>query len=288
MRDLYYDGKRGADLTGSRRKRGRHVMYGIISGFLSDRKGGVIFTCFGIWHLLYILTVAGILLFLLLFLHKKTAHAQMNAVRLTIDLAFGLYVLDFFLMPFAYGGIDVEKLPFHICTAMCVLCFLSRHNRFFEKYKCAFAHLGLISNLVYFLYPAGVGWQQVHPLSYRVIQTLLFHALMMVHGFLVLCFEDRSIRVKDLKRDLLVLIAMALWALLGNHLYNGFAGDFNYHMNWFFVCKDPFNLIDPAISVFIMPFISVAAFFIADTLLVGTAVLLRRRAVLLRRRKQKE
>lgn len=73
-----------------------------------------------------------------------------------LHIAFGLYIADFFLMPFACGRIDIEKLPFHICTAMCVACFISRHNRHLRKYSLHFALLGFLSNLVYLIYPDGV------------------------------------------------------------------------------------------------------------------------------------
>ena len=128
----------------------------------------------------------------------------------TINIAFTLYMLDFFLMPFAYGEIDIEKLPFHACTAMCVLCFLSYHNRFLEKYRMSFVLLGFISNLVYLIYPAGVMWHAVHPLSYRVIQTLLFHSIMTLSCLLTLIYESDKINIKKCHRDLAVTAVIKL------------------------------------------------------------------------------
>lgn len=87
-----------------------------------------------------------------LVLKNKNQSTKDKAINLVINLVFGLYILDFFLMPLAYGSIDIEKLPFHICTVSCVLCFLSRHNKFFEKYKLQFVLLGLIGNINFSLW----------------------------------------------------------------------------------------------------------------------------------------
>ena len=90
-------------------------MYDILRKILQDHKGDVIFKCFGIWHfLIMIIIFSGIALTVLL-LKNKSKETKQKFIKSTINIAFGLYILDFFLMPFAYGTIDVEKLPFHIC-----------------------------------------------------------------------------------------------------------------------------------------------------------------------------
>ena len=195
-------------------------MYPFLHQLLSDKKGGEIFVLFGGWHFLYILLTLAVAATVWRAcerrggLHEKT-------VRFFIDLAFGMYVADLFLMPIAYGEIDIEKLPFHACTAMCVACFLSYRVRFFEKYRSLFVLLGLISNLVYLIYPAGVMWHAAHPLSYRVIQTLTFHGVMSVYGVLYLLREFRSMELGKCRCDLAVVCTMTFWALVGNYAYNG-------------------------------------------------------------------
>ncbi len=44
---------------------------------------------------------------------KKYNETREKTVRFFIDLAFALYIADLFLMPVAYGEIDIKKLPFH-------------------------------------------------------------------------------------------------------------------------------------------------------------------------------
>ncbi len=234
-------------------------MYVCLRELLSDKKGEAIFTCFGIWHLLIIMLFAGITVTVSFYLKDKSRDRRKKLIDLIIALSFGLYIADFFLMPFAYGEIDIEKLPFHACTAMCVLCFVSRYNRFFGKFKLQLAALGFISNLVYLIYPAGVMWYEVSPLSYRVIQTLSFHGLMAVYGFLVLCFEG-EFRWNRFYRDLIVTASMTIWALIGNYAYNSDSRVYN----WFFVIRDPFYVLDADISVFVMPLINVALFLTAE------------------------
>ena len=241
-------------------------MYAHLSNLLSDHKGGITFSCFGLWHWLYLLVIFGAILFVMFRWKDKDTYAKQRLINRTVRCVFGLYIADFFLMPFAYGEIDLEKLPFHACTAMCVLCFLSRHNRFLAKFKTSFALLGLVSNLIYVVYPAGVGWYQIHPLSYRVVQTLLFHGLMTAYGLFVLAFDDVSLEWKHCRRDLILLVFMTAWAILGNTLYNGTYGEYSHHFNWFFVTRDPFYLLPEAIAPYIMPFVMILVMFVAELL----------------------
>ena len=189
-------------------------MYNFLSNILSDKKGGDIFTLFSAWHFFYIaLTVVAVAAVLLL-LKGKNENAKKRTTKAFICVAFGLYLADIFLMPLAYGEIDIEKLPFHVCTAMCVLCFLSNYNRFLGKFRLSFVMLGVISNLAYLIYPAGVMWHAVHPLSYRVIQTLIFHSIMTAYGALTLIYEHDKFSLKRCCRDLSVVVLMTLWAFI--------------------------------------------------------------------------
>ena len=241
-------------------------MYSLLNKLLSDKKGGIVFSCFGVWHWCYIILAVFVATAVFLYLKNKDEAARSRVSRAFINIAFGLYIFDFFLMPFAYGEVDIEKLPFHICTAMCVACFLSNHNSLFKKFRLQFALLGFISNLIYLIYPAGVMWHQVHPLSYRVVQTLIFHGIMTVYGLLVLAFESDKWEWKEWRRDLFVSVCMTLWAMLGNFLYNGEAGEYSHFFNWFFVVRDPFYLFPEAISPYIMPILNISAFFAVDML----------------------
>lgn len=241
-------------------------MYELLHRLLSDQKGSTVFTCFGIWHILYMLVIFGSIFATVALLRGGSQEQKDRATSRSISLAFGLYILDFFLMPFAYGAIDLEKLPFHMCTAMCVLSFLSHRHSFLRKFRTQFALLGLVSNLIYVVYPAGVGWYQIHPLSYRTVQTLLFHGTMTAYGIFTLAFQEDRLRLKDCVKELPVIVAMTLWALLGNTLYNGSVGDYQHFFNWFFVVRDPFYLLPETIAPYVMPFVMILVIFAADVL----------------------
>ena len=216
-------------------------------------------------------TSFGTILTIIFLLKNKSAAAKHRAATAALCTAAGLYAADFFLMPFAYGGIDVEKLPFHACTATCVLCVLARHNRFLGRFKDQFLLLGLLTNLIYVIYPAGVGWYQIHPLSYRVWQTLLYHGAMTAFGLFSLCFGEVKLEWRKCPRDLAFLCVMTVWALLGNTLYNGLDGRF---FNWFFVVRDPFYILPEGIAPFVMPVVMMAVMFTGKVLirLVYTAI----------------
>ena len=239
-------------------------MYTVIHELLEDKEGGELFTCFGIWHILYILSFLLIFLAVYLATVKKEKEVRIKAVNVFINIAFGMYILDFFMMPLAYGEIDIEKLPFHVCTATCVMCFLSRRLPCLKEYRIHFTLLGFISNLVYLIYPAGVMWHQVSPFCYRVIQTLSFHGVMTVFGLLSLIYEGDGLPYGKCYRNLIVLSGMTLWALIGNTLYNGTSGDYAHFFNWFFVVEDPFGMFDKQISPYIMPWLNIVLFFAVE------------------------
>ena len=242
-------------------------MYTFLSNLLSDKKGGEIFTLFGAWHFFYIVLTGCTVALVLILLKNKRQSFKSKTTKALIYIAFGLYVLDFFLMPLAYGEIDIEKLPFHACTAMCVLCFLSYHNRSLEKYRQSFVLLGFISNLVYLIYPAGVMWHAVHPISYRVIQTLIFHSIMTIYGLLTLILEYNKFNIKKCYRDLGVVVFMTAWALVGNYVYNGSSEGYSHFFNWFFVVRDPFYAIPESIAPFVMPLLNIVIFFSVEIII---------------------
>lgn len=249
-------------------------MYSVLHELLEDKKGGEIFTLFSFWHFLYILLTLMALIFL--FLRCRNKGSREKAARVLIHTAFVMYILDIFLMPLAYGEIDIEKLPFHACTAMCVMSFLSWHIPALKKYRSAFAMLGFLTNLVYLIYPAGVMWHGVHPLSYRVIQTLLFHSVMTVYGGLALAADWDDLGIGQWRKGLTVLVCMTLWALLGNYAYNGESEGYSHFFNWFFVVRDPFYLLPEKVAPFVMPLINIVLFFMVETVLYAIMSLIKR------------
>ena len=252
-------------------------MYDRLHALLSDRTGGAVFSCFGLFHLGYLCLLFITVLILTLVLRSNAPAFHRRFLDHTVGLAFALYLADFFLMPFAYGEIDLEKLPFHICTLSCVLCFLSRHRTPLARWKDPLTVLVLVGNLIYACYPAGIAWYQIHPLSYRAVQTLLFHGVMVVYAILALALKDvRLTSLKQSRHELLLLTAMAAWAMLGNALYNGTYQGKTHCYNWFFVLRDPFYLLPENIAPYLMPLVMIAVLYIGVLLVYGMVFLIRR------------
>lgn len=240
-------------------------MYDFLKNIFEDKKDGYIFQCFDIWHISFLLLMLisiGIICFVV---KDKSDLVKKKLLDYTVGIAFGLYMADLFLMPFAYGEIEIEKLPFHACTLTCLLCFLSRNNNLLSKFKKSFAIIGFISNLCFAVYPAGITWAQVHPLSYRAVQTLIFHGIMVAYTFFAFVFDKDIVFdwKKIIKQDFVVLVLMIIWALIGSYSYSGYFAGYEHWYNWFFVRTDPFGIIPPIFA----PFVTLFAFLLADVVI---------------------
>ena len=243
------------------------MLYPVLHKLLEDKEGGTVFTCFSLWHWVYILFVLAVVTTVILTLREKKQMVKNRVLSILTLIPFALYMADFFLMPLAYGIIDVDKLPFHACTSMSILCFVSTHAPFFKKYRVHFALLGFISNLIYIVYPSGVMAYEISPLSYRVIQTMLFHSCMMVACLAILIFDRHPLQIKHCYRDLCVLGCLTVWASLGNLFYSGAAEEYNHNFNWFFVRQDPLNVIPEHIAPYIAPIVNIAVFFAIEIII---------------------
>ena len=82
---------------------------------------------------------------------------------------------------------------------------------------------------------------------------------------MLVLFDSEEFEWRRCRKDLAVVAAMTLWALLGNALYTGEVYDFN----WFFVTQDPFYILPPEIAKKIMPFAAPLAFFVVELVLYG-------------------
>ena len=238
-------------------------MYEIISGILEDKQGKLVLEVFGKWHLFYLLLIFGGIILTIFLARNKEDKVKKRIIDITINSAFILYVLDFFLMPFSYGYIDVDKLPFHICTLMGLMAFISRNNKYLSRFITQFTLLALIGSIMYISYPSGVADGSTFPFSYRVIQTMLYHGLLVAHGVLALVFSDIKLEWKKIYKELVVICLLAFIAVFANTIYSGELGEFN----WFFVSADPFGLFPENIAPYVMPFVMIVVIFVMDLLI---------------------
>ena len=249
-------------------------MYEFISNLLSDKETGVFtFAPFNLCHILYLLLIAIGIILVIYFFKNKSQDAKNKLIKYTVTTALCLYIADFFLMPFSEGEIDIDKLPFHICTLMSIMCVLARNTKLFSKFKTSFTIMGLVGAMMYLVYPAGVN--EADGYSYRIIQTVLYHGLMVAQGVFAIAFNDLDLRWKTLKYDLIAILGMTLWAMLGNTLYSGTVQEacncvegcpnmltvYDHDFNWFFVKHDALYVFDDEIDIYFAPFMMIAAIF---------------------------
>jgi hypothetical protein len=114
---------------------------------------------------------------------------------------------------------------------------------------------------MYIAYPSGLMSYEIHPMSYRAVQTLLFHSAMVVYGLVTIVFDKEGLKIKKCYRDLAILGGMTVWALIGNTLYSGSAGDYDHDFNWFFIKQDPFYALPENIAPYVAPWLNLVAFF---------------------------
>ena len=251
-------------------------MYEFMNNLLKDKETGVFtFEAFSLCHIIYLLLIIGLIILVLFLFRNKSQEAKNKLINITITSALCVYVADFFLMPFSNGEIDIDKLPFHICTLMSVMCVLARNTKLLSRFKTSFTLMGMIGALMYIVYPAGVSSADGY--SYRIVQTVLYHGLMIAQGVFSIAFKDLELDLKwkNLKYDLIAIVALAAWAMLGNTLYSGTMTEacdcvegctqtitvYDHDFNWFFVKHDALYVIPDDIDIYFAPFAMVGVIF---------------------------
>lgn len=249
-------------------------MYELIQNLLSDKEtGNFTFAPFSLCHIIYLLIISFIIFITIVLYRKRSKEEKIKLINFTLILAVIVYIADFFLMPFSEGEISLDKLPFHICTLMSIMSLLSRKTKFFARFKTSFTLMGMIGATLYLVYPAGVN--EADGYSYRIIQTVLYHGLMIAYGVFSIAFSDLNLGRKTIKYDLVAITSLALLAFVANHLYSGVIEEvcgckegclevikvYDFDFNWFFVKHDPLYIIPDEIDVFFAPFLMIFVIF---------------------------
>lgn len=215
--------------------------------------GKISIELFSVWHFLYIFLIVGFIVGGVFLLKNKPQKTKEKTLKIMIVTTLVLYIADFMLQPFVTSDftIDIDKLPFHICTLMCIV---STFAQFSNKgwLKEIAVTLSMAGSLMYLLYP-GSALGGVSPWCYKVIQTMLYHGLLLAWGVLSLTTGEVKLQVKNMWQPLIAVICVALWAGLGNICFNG--GD--HHYDWFFLTGSTF----PFIPKWLMPFVVVVAVY---------------------------
>lgn len=192
---------------------------------------GIQITPFSIAHIVYLVLIFGGIVAAWFYLRKKNAAAKEQALRF---LAYALvisYLSDFFVHEFVYGGLNMDKLPFHICTVLCPLMAIAQFNRNGHKIQEPVAILSILAPMMYLCYPASVG--DGEPWCYQAVQTMFYHGVLMAWGILSVALGVVKPDLRNSWKSGILLVAITLWSKLGNVLMEH---------NWFFLEEDAFYI----------------------------------------------
>lgn len=215
---------------------------------------------FSFFHILYAVLIIGSTIALGVFLSKKGEKTAEKALRIIAFAIIFLYLSDFFVQPLMHGDanvggeMNIDKLPFHICTLLAPVIAFVQFNKSFERFfnmiKEPIALLAIVAPLMYITYPNGaVG--DISPLCYKILQTFIYHGLVFSWGFNMLATKNVVPCIKNWWKALACIICIALWASLGNAVYI----NPEHHYDWFFLTGSSF----PFVPTPLMPFAVIAA-----------------------------
>lgn len=234
---------------------------------MSHFNTGISITPFSIAHFVYMGLIFGTIAGLWLYLRHRDTASKEKALRI---LAYALvisYLSDFFVHDFVYGEMNIDKLPFHICTALCPLAAIAQFNRNGHKLLEPVALLSVLAPMMYLCYPASIG--DGEPWCYQAVQTMFYHGTLMAWGILTLALGAVKPDIRNSWKSGAMLVGITLWAKLGNILLEH---------NWFFLEEDAFyiGLVENGvIPKWLLMVINPVVFFVAVLLLYSVCYVLR-------------
>ena len=194
---------------------------------MSHFNTGIKITPFSIAHIVYIILIFGGIAALWFIYRKKSTESKTKLLR---GLAYALaitYFSDFFFHEFVYGGLNTDKLPFHICTALCLFVLYAQFNRKGDLILEPVAVLATLAPMMYLCCPASVG--EGEPWCYQAVQTMFFHGVLMAWGILSIALGATKPVIRNCWKCAALLAFITVWAKFGNILMNH---------NWFFLEED--------------------------------------------------
>ena len=192
---------------------------------------GIQITPFSTAHIVYLILIFGGIALAYLLLRHRDAGRQERALRFLAYALVVSYLSDFFVHEFVYGGLNMDKLPFHICTALCPLVAIAQFNRRGDRIREPVAVLASLTPLAYLMLPISVGTGE--PWCYQAVQTMFFHSVLLAWGWLTIAFGAVKLQFRHTWKSGLLLVCITLWAKLGNVLMEH---------NWFFLEEDAFYI----------------------------------------------
>ena len=228
------------------------------------------------WHIIYFLLIIGGCITAGLFMKKASYEKQTKIFGILAILLCGLYVFDFFAIPLYYSKelangelyytFDIDKLPFHICTVLCPVVAFVQFNKKCARFREPVAILAIAAPLMYLVYP-GSAIGELHTLCYKVVQTFIYHGVLLAWGYLNLATGYVKPVFKRCYKVAIGLGLIACWAMIGNITYSANIYDYDAdpHYDWFFLTGSTFDFVPK----FLMPFAVIAAVFCVALIIYG-------------------
>ena len=204
---------------------------------------GVEIVSFNLWHFAYLILIFGLIALGIYLLRNKSVETKEQILRALAFLLIFSYITDYFVHDFVYADIDeatgeyvgsglnMDKLPFHICTSMGIIVTFAQFSKKLDRFLEPIAALAIVGPMMYLVYPStGVGGE---PWCYRVVQTMFFHGTLMAWGILAVTTGKTSLRWKNVWHAEILLVCITVWAKLGNELFD---------WNWMFLTENPFGV----------------------------------------------
>ena len=212
-------------------------------------------TLYSVWHILYAVIIFVAIIGVSFYLRGKDESAKERALNFIAYAVTVVYIGDFFVQPlFRDGAMNIDKLPFHICTLLCPIIAFTQFNKRLAFIKEAVAFLSIISPLMYIVYP-GSALGSESPFCYEIIQTFVYHGLLLSYGVLLLTTQIVIPNIRNSYKSLIGILIAAAWAAFGNAVYSeeGWGKGFD----WFFITGKTF----PFIPQILMPLTVVVCTF---------------------------
>jgi uncharacterized membrane protein YwaF len=235
---------------------------------MSHFDSGIQITPFSVAHIVYMMLIfGGVIAGYFLFRNADALKKERILRFLAYALAFS-YFSDFFVHDFVYGEMNMDKLPFHVCTVLCPLVLVAQFNRNGHKIAEPVATLAALAPMMYLCYPASVG--DGEPWCYQAVQTMFFHGVLMAWGILNIALGAVKPDIRHIWKSAVLLTGITLWAKLGNVLLAH---------NWFFLEEDAFyiGLVEQGIiPKWVLMVVNPVVFFLAVLALYGVCYAVKR------------
>lgn len=200
---------------------------------------------YGIEHCLFLIFSIIFVVLICVIFYRKSQNTKEKISNILAIILVSLYIFDFFVQPFWYGGLCIDKLPFHICTLLSILIMFVSFCGKFKKYKSIIVAYSILAAAIFVLAPINYFEHKIAWYSYSIIQPFIYHAILLTWGIFTLITKQVSLKLNEIWQPILGLIPIALWGTMGIVIYDN---------NFMFLTTDisafaPQFLLIPSIAV---------------------------------------